>query len=74
MKNGATPNHKGLKSKTSEEKRVSPKTQGARKDSDPLNQKSKNRYLDKASLVHLTLEGEGDTFQLKLLNHTKATH
>jgi hypothetical protein len=42
MKKKAIPKRKGLKQKTSDEKRGNSKTQGARNQGDLLNQKAKN--------------------------------
>jgi hypothetical protein len=55
MKKVATPKHKGLRRKTSDEKRGNPETQGAQK-------------IIEASFVNLTLEGKGDAFRFHVKN------
>jgi hypothetical protein len=55
MKKVATLKYKGLRRKTSNEKRGNPKTQGAQK-------------ITEASFVNLTLEGEGDAFRFHIKN------
>jgi hypothetical protein len=63
MKKKATRKHKGLKSKTSNEKR--------RRFYKP---KIINHYLTDASLAKLMLEGEGDAFRFHLKHETLAAN
>jgi hypothetical protein len=63
MKKEATPKHKGLRKKTSDEKRGNPKMQGAKYKTFAIRKNKQDHQFTKASYTDLTVKGEGDTFR-----------